>query len=148
VRLAFAALALGFVSTAAHAAPPTYAGLPADLGRAARAFDQGQIKADGKALATLLADDYRLVNSQAKTETKAEFIADFTDPAFHLEPFTVADLTTTVWPGGAVLAGEAHLSGTNAGKPFTQVFRFADVWAKRRGKWVVVFTEVTPIPKS
>jgi hypothetical protein len=88
------------------------------------------------------------VNSQAKTETKAEFVADFTDPAFHLEPFGVTDLTTTVWPGGAVLAGQAHLSGTNAGKPFAQSFRFADIWAKRRGKWLVVFTQVTPIPKS
>ena len=148
MRLGLILLAFGLGMGVAHAAPPTYANLPADLGKAARAFDQGQIKGDGKALAALLSDDYRLVNSQAKTETKAQFIADFTDPAFHLEPFEVTDLTTTIWPGGAVLAGQAHLSGTNAGKRFTQSFRFADIWAKRRGKWVVVFTQVTPIPKS
>jgi hypothetical protein len=148
VKLGLILLAFGLSIGVAHAAPPTYANLPTDFARAARAFDQGQIKADGKALAALLSDDYRLVNSQAKTETKAEFVADFTDPAFHLEPFEVTDLTSTVWPGGAVLAGQAHLSGTNAGKPFTQTFRFADIWAKRRGRWVVVFTQVTPIPKS
>lgn len=145
--LALAALAAVLIAPAAFAEPPTYSTLPPDLAKAARAFDRAQIKGDAKVLAELLSDDYRLVNSKAEIETKADFIKDFTGPGFHLEPFTVHEPIWTTWPNGAVLAGRGELHGTDGGKPFSQAFHFADIWARRGGKWVVVFTEVTAIPK-
>jgi ketosteroid isomerase-like protein len=120
--------------------------LPADLAAAAADYDRAQIKGDAALLNRLLADDYHLVNGANQIERKQQFVAESIDPAFKLEPFTVENPIETVWPEGAVLAGEVHLQGQDHGKPFTAHFRFADVWRKRNGIWQVVFTEVTRFP--
>ncbi len=121
-------------------------GLPADLARAAAEYDRAQIAGDKAALDRLLAADYVLVNGAAEVEGKAQFIAESIDPSFKLNPYVVERPVETVWDGGAVLAGEVRLGGTNAGKRFAAHTRFADVWAKRNGRWQVVFTEVTRFP--
>lgn len=121
--------------------------LPPNLARAAAAYDRAQIEGDRAALERLLADDYRLVNSGAEVETKAQFVAESSDPTFKLDPFVVTAPIQTVWSNGAVLAGEVHLKGMSAGKPFAARLRFADVWAMRNGRWQVVFTEVTRVPE-
>ena len=47
-----------------------------------------------------------------------------------------------------MLAGLVHITGHASGKPFNAAFRFADIWAKRGGRWQVVFTEVTKLPPA
>ncbi|MFI4963800.1 MAG: nuclear transport factor 2 family protein [Caulobacterales bacterium] len=121
--------------------------LPPDLARAAADYDRAQSSGDRAALERLLAPDYTLVNSGAQVETRAQFIAESTAPGFTLKPFAVEDPVVRVWPDGAVLAGAVTLEGVSDGAPFKGRIRFADVWRKRRGRWQVVFTEVTRIPK-
>jgi hypothetical protein len=121
--------------------------LPSDLAKAAAAYDRAQIDNDGPALQRLLADDYTLVNGGAAIYSKAAFIRDSTAPGFSLRPYVVEHAINKVWRDGAVLSGEVTLHGTDGGKPFTGHTRFADVWAKRGGRWQVVFTEVTRFPK-
>jgi uncharacterized protein DUF4440 len=118
-------------------------GLPDDLASAAADYDRAQVKGDRTLLNRLLADDYHLVNGGGQVESKEQFVAESTDPAFRLEPFVVENPIESVWTNSAVLAGEVHLKGQDHGKPFTAHFRFADVWRKRDGVWQVVFTEVT-----
>lgn len=122
--------------------------LPPDLAKAAEAYDQAQMQNDGPALQRLLADDYTLVNGGAQLSTKAEFIRDSTAPGFRLEPYVVERAVNKVWPDGAVLSGEVTLRGTDGGKPFASHMRFADIWAKRDGRWQVIFTEVTRFPAA
>lgn len=130
----------------ALAAEPRSDPLPADLAKAAADYDHAQIHNDGAALQRLLADDYTLVNGGAEISTKAEFIRDSTAPGFTLQPYVVRHAINRVWNGGAVLSGDVELRGTDGGKAFAGHSRFADVWAKRRGRWQVVFTEVTRVP--
>jgi len=130
----------------ALAAEPHSDPLPADLARAAAAYDHAQIHNDGAALERLLADDYTLVNGGAEISTKAEFIRDSTAPGFSLQPYVVRHAINRVWSDGAVLSGDVELRGTDGGKPFAGHSRFADVWVKRHGSWQVVFTEVTRFP--
>ena len=132
---------LGLVMAAAVAAA-----LPADLAKAAREYDQAQIKSDKAALERLLADDYRLANSSGQVETKAQFIADQTAPGYQLEPFTVEEPIERVMGDTALLGGVATLKGTDGGKPYAVRLRFMDVWAKRGGRWQVVFTQATRAP--
>jgi|SRR5690242_16475677 hypothetical protein len=120
---------------------PRYPALPPDLAAAARAFDEAQVKGDGAALERLLADDYLLVNSQGQTETKADFIRDYTAPGFSFAPFTIQKPVEKVWATGAVLGGVVDAHGTSGGKPYAIRMRFADVWAKRNGKWQVIYTQ-------
>ncbi len=122
------------------------AGLPADLAQAAKAYDQAQIQSDKGALERLLAPDYRLFNSGGQVQDKASFIADSTAPGFHMAPFHVDEPLERILGDTALLGGVATLSGVDAGKPFSVRLRFVDVWARRDGRWVVVFTQATRVP--
>lgn len=125
-------------------APPAFAApLPADLDAAAKAYDAAQLTGDRAALERLLADDYVLVNSGGVTETKAQFVKDLTDPNVRQDPFVIDKPLERVWADGAMLGGVTTLSGTDHGVRFHQRMRFADVWARRNGRWQVVYTQVS-----
>ncbi|HEU4958940.1 MAG TPA: nuclear transport factor 2 family protein [Sphingomonas sp.] len=134
-------LILPMLLSATAADMPRYPDLPPDLAEAARAFDRAQVKGDGAALQRLLADDYLLVNSQGQTETKADFIRDYTAPGFSFAPFTIQKPVEKVWASGAVLGGVVDAKGTSGGKPYAFRMRFADIWAKRDGTWQVIYTQ-------
>jgi hypothetical protein len=120
--------------------------LPPDLARAVHAYDQAQIQGNRAQLEKLLADDYTLVSSSGQTENKSQLIADFTAPGYKLEPFVVKDAIEKVWSDGAVMGGITTLRGVDGGKPFEATLRFADIWAKRNGKWQVIYTHVSRPP--
>lgn len=121
--------------------------LPPDLARAASEYDRAQVHGDRVALTRLLADDYVLINSRARVENKAQLIADYVAPDFRLNPFTVKHPVTKVWGNAAILSGVARLTGMSGGKPYDVTLHFADVWRRSQGRWQVVFTEVTAVPK-
>jgi len=123
---------------AAHAAQ-----LPSDLAKAVADYDAAQIKGDGAELERLLADDYTLVNSSGNVETKAQLIADYTAPGYKLDPFVIKEPIEKAWTDGAVMGGVATLRGADGGKRFEVTLRFADIWAKRRGVWQVIYTHVS-----
>jgi len=129
------------------ASPTTRAtDLPADLAKAVKDYDQAQIEGNRTELVRLLADDYTLVNSAGKTETKAQFVAESSAPGFKLEPFVVKEAIEKVWSDGAVMGGIVNLRGIDGGKPFSVTLRFADIWAKRNGQWQVIYTHVSKPP--
>ena len=131
-------LALVLAATAAH--------VPPDLAAAVHGYDQAQIHGDKAELERWLADDYLLINSSGATETKAQLVADYTAPGFKIEPFTIEQPVEKVWADGAVMGGIATLKGTDGGKPFEVRLRFADIWAKRNGRWQVTYTQVSRAP--
>ena len=140
------AAALALASPAPAAQPmPVYPGVPADLAKAAADFDLAQVKSDAEALKRLLADDYLLVNSQDKREDKAQFIADYTAKGFTMEPFAIDDQVIKVWSDGAVLGGAVTMKGMSEGKPYSVRIRFSDIWAKRGGKWQVIYTHANRV---
>jgi ketosteroid isomerase-like protein len=120
--------------------------LPADLAQAAHDYDQAQVGSDEAALRRLLADDYVLQNSSGAVEGKAQFIADQVAAGYRLDPFTVEEPVERVMGDVALLGGVATLTGTDGGRPYRVRLRFMDVWQKRDGRWVVVFTQATRAP--
>lgn len=117
------------------------AAVPPDLAAAVKAYDEAQVNGDRAALERLLADDYALANAAGNVETKTQFVAELTASDFHMEPFTIDKPVERVWANGAVMGGVATLKGTDGGQPFTARLRFADIWAKRNGRWQVIFTQ-------
>lgn len=93
-----------------------------------------------------MANDYTLVNSTGRVQTKAELIADYTAPGYKIEPFEILEPVEKVWGDGAVMGGLVHLRGVEGGKPFAVTLRFADIWAKRKDKWQVIYTHVSRPP--
>jgi hypothetical protein len=128
--------------------PAFAAKLPADLAKAARDYDRAQINGDRAELERLLADDYVLVNSRGAVSGKQDLIRDDTAPGFKLDPYEVREPIERVWTDGAVLGGLVSLSGMDAGQRFEATLRFADVWARRKGAWRVIFTEVTRLAEA
>ena len=123
-----------------------YKGLPDDLAAAATAYDLAQYKADRPELERLLADDYTLAGSNGKNQTKAEFIADVVAPGSKTTYLAITQQVRKVWPDGAILGGMADAKGLDRGKPFTMRIRFVDIWAKRDGRWQVIFTQANKAP--
>lgn len=123
------------------------ADIPADLRKAVEDYDHAQVNANGAELRRLVADDYVLINSSGKVQNKSELIADYLTPGYKLEPFEVLEPVEKAWADGAVMGGLVHLKGTSEGKPFAVTLRFADVWARRNGKWQVVYTHVSVPPQ-
>jgi ketosteroid isomerase-like protein len=130
------------------AAAVATAALPADLAKAAHDYDDAQVKSDKAALERLLAPDYVLHNSAGQVQDKASFIADQVAPGYKLEPFVVEEKVEKVMGDAAILGGVARAKGTSGGEPYDVRLRFIDVWAKRGGRWVVVFSQATRVPKS
>jgi hypothetical protein len=120
--------------------------LPADLAKAVHDYDEAQVHGDKAELQRLVADDYTLVNSSGRVQNKAELIADYTTPGYKIEPFEILQPVEKVWSDGAVMGGIVDLRGIDGGKPFAVTLRFADIWAKRNGKWQVVYTHVSKPP--
>lgn len=119
------------------------ADLPADLAKAVDDYDHAQVNGNRAELERLLADDYTLVNSSGGVQDKAGLIADYTTPGYKIEPFEVLEPVEKVWSDGAVMGGLVHLKGVSGGKPFAVTLRFADIWAKRNGRWQVVYCHVS-----
>lgn len=120
-----------------------FAKIPVDLAKAVAAYDSAQINSDVAELQRLLAEDYTLLNSAGKIESKSQFIAESTAPRFKLLPYTVREPIEKVWADGAVMAGLVTLRGTDGDKPFEVSLRFSDVWVKRRGVWKVIYTHAS-----
>lgn len=129
------------------AAPMTVEDDNAAVRAAADAFDRAQQQRDGTALDRLLAPDFLIVHGSGKVGDRREFIDGFTEPGVMLEPFRITDrLFLRIAPDAAVVGGEAVIRGTEDGKAFAERFRYADTFARRDGRWMVVFTQVTPLP--
>ena len=144
--LGFAALLIAVLAASAQAREiGDYSNLPKDLAAAATAYDIAQFKADKAELERVLADDYTLAGTAGKNLTKAQFIADQTDPANKTISVDLYDQVSKVWSDGAVLAGMVDAKGSSKGKEFTFRGRFVDVWAKRDGRWQVIFTQIHPV---
>jgi hypothetical protein len=120
--------------------------LPADLAKAVKDYDEAQIHGNKAELQRLVADDYTLVNSTGRVQSKAELIADYTTPGYKIEPFEILQPVEKAWSDGAVMGGVVNLRGKDGGKPFAVTLRFADIWAKRNGKWQVIYTHVSKPP--
>lgn len=127
-------------------APAMAADLPADLAKAVHDYDDAQVQGDRAGLERLIADDYTLVNGSGNVQDKAGLIADYTTPGYSIEPFEILEPVEKVWNDGAALGGLVHLKGTSGGKPFAVSLRFIDVWAKRNGRWQVIYSHVSRLP--
>jgi hypothetical protein len=147
--IAWGALACGmFIAASAHAGQEVgdYSGLPKDLAAAATAYDLAQFKSSRPELERLLADDYVLAGADGRNQTKAEYIAEATAPGAKTLSVSITQQVNRAWPDGAVLGGMVDARNLSGGKQTTTKARFVDVWARRDGRWQVIFTQVNKAP--
>jgi uncharacterized protein (TIGR02246 family) len=119
----------------------------AEIRAVAQAFDDAQVHGDGAALDRLLAPDFLFVRGSGRVGDRKDFIEAFANAKAKLEPFVISDrLFLRVSPDVAVVGGEAWVEGVEDGKPLAQHFRYSDTLAKRDGRWLIVYAQVTGLP--
>lgn len=117
-----------------------------DVMTASDEFDAAQLHSDRATLERYLASDMIFVRGSGKVTGREEFIATFTSPGLKLEPFEVPDRRfIALGKDAGIVAGEAILRGTEDGKAFVEHIRYADTFARRDGRWQVVYVQVTPL---
>lgn len=122
------------------------ANLPADLAQAVEAHSRATVAKDIAALGDLVTDDYLLVNSDATTQDKRSYLADFEKRDFRIEPFTIEQPVARVDGDTAVTGGAMTLRWTQAGRRESRRLRIAHVWSRRDGRWRIAYTQLTRIP--
>jgi len=136
------------IAVSAYAGPEVgdYSGLPKDLAAAAVDYDVAQFRSNRAELDRLLANDYALFDTGGRTLTKADALADATAPVGTDKSVAISQQVKRAWPNGAVLAGVVDASEVRDGKRMAIKARFTDVWAKREGRWQVIFTQIDLVP--
>lgn len=115
----------------------------------AHAFDQAQQTGDRATLERMVAPDFLLVHGTGKVGDRRDFIDGFAGPGIKLDPFVIRDpLFLRPSPDVAIVGGEAWVNGSEGGKRFAAHFRYSDTFARRDGRWLAVYTQVTPLPPS
>ncbi len=116
----------------------------AEVRAAAHAFDVARQTGDRATLERMIAPDFLFVRASGRIGTKQDFIDGFTGPGQKLEPFRIEDpLFVRVSDDVAIVGGEAWVKGIDDGRPFAEHFRYADTFARREGRWTVVYVQVT-----
>jgi ketosteroid isomerase-like protein len=114
------------------------------LEQASQSFDDAQLHHDRAAISAFLAPDFQYITRKGKLLGRDEFITATTNANEKLDPFVVHDRRVLhLGPGGGIASGDAQVSGTENGKPISDRFRYADIFERRDGRWMVVYTQVT-----
>jgi hypothetical protein len=145
----FPAVLLATAACAGSPSPvaPSPAGdVVAAVKAAAAEFDDAQLHGDRQTLERYLASDFVFIRGAGVVADRAAFLAAFTDPDQHLEPFVIVNRRAIKLAETSVLiGGEATITGTDHGTPFREHFHYADIFQRRDGRWQVVYTQVTPV---
>lgn len=122
------------------------AALPADLAQAVEAHNRATVAKDIAALGDLVTDDYLLVNSDATTQDKRSYLADFEKPDFRIDPFTIEQPAYRIHGDTAVTSGLVTLGWMMDGRHETRRLRIAHVWSRQDGHWRIAYTQLTRVP--
>jgi ketosteroid isomerase-like protein len=96
---------------------------------------------DAATLARVLADDFQAIYP-AGVLRKADVIRVATDPKRIVTDVRWENLRVMTFGQVAVVTGRARLSGTMDGKPFITANDYADIYARRNGRWLAISAHV------
>jgi ketosteroid isomerase-like protein len=105
------------------------------------------LNADLTAAEKLLAPEFTLVNSMAQVQTREEVLAEIRnrDPVY--TEFRNHSMTARVFGDAAIVQGITTVKGTSGGASFSVDVRFTDTLIRRKGRWQLVVSHVTGMPK-
>jgi ketosteroid isomerase-like protein len=112
-------------------------------------WNQAYKSGDTKALDSILDDGIVLVNDDGSVQTKAEFLASVKSstpqPTAQQQQVAPESLNVHVYGSVAIATGVMRVKGVEGGKAYSRRERFVDTWLFKRGNWVCVGTNATPV---
>ncbi len=100
------------------------------------------IAGDGATLEKLLSPDLSYTHSSAKTQTKAEFIADATKGSTTYKSIDFTDTTMRQYGTTVVVTHKATITTVQTGSSHLYI---TEVWAQQGGRWVMASRQATKI---
>lgn len=110
-------------------------------------WNQAYKSGDTKALGSILDDGIVLVNDDGSIQTKKEFLASVksTPQPAQQQQVTPESLSVHVYGNVAIATGVMRVKGEEGGKAYSRRERFVDTWVLKKGNWVCVGTDATPV---
>ncbi len=121
----------------------------ATLERASHSFDAAQFQKNVPTLRQMLAPAMVFINGAGTFGGASDFVAGFSDPRLVFDPFVIEGRQwVRLGPGVATVTAVGTMAGTDANGRFSRRFRFSDTFARRGGRWQVVYVQVTRLPTA
>ncbi len=105
------------------------------------------LKGDASANERYLADTYVFTGPDGSVEDKAQAIADLKSGDLKLQSASLDSAKVQVYGDTAVVTYSSSDKGTYKGKDISGTTRWTDVFVNRNGRWQVVATHGTMLPK-
>ena len=121
--------------------------IPPDLAAAVAAYDRATVTKDIPALSAIVTDNYFLVNSDASTQDKASYLADFRIRDFIIEPYKIRDPLLRLAGDGALTGGTMRLSWTLHGRHETRDLRVVHFWLRHGRGWRLSYSQLTRVAR-
>src|SRR5436190_10523742 len=105
------------------------------------------LKSDASANERYLADTYVFTGPDGTVENKAQAIADLKSGDLKLQSASLDGAKVQVYGDTAVVSYSSNDKGTYKGKDITGKTRWTDVFVNHNGRWQVVASHGTMLPK-
>jgi ketosteroid isomerase-like protein len=119
------------------------------VGALEQLWNQAYKSGDTKALDSILDDGIVLVNDDGSVQNKVEFLAGVKSSASHPssqeQQVSPESLNVHVFGQVAIATGVMRVKGVENGKSYARRERFVDTWLYKKGNWVCVGTDATPV---
>ena len=97
---------------------------------------------DFNTLNAVLADEFVLVTSEGRSQSKTEWLGYL--QSMDALRYVIRDMIVRVHGQTAIVTGRFEISGVQGGKPFARQGRFVDTCLNRDGVWVLISSVSTP----
>ena len=108
-------------------------------------WDAANMKGDTATLAAIFVDTFITTNSEGKTRTKAEALAQVKSGEIKYETSKVEDMKVYVYGDAAVVNGRWKAKFVEKGKPVDTTERFTDTYVRQNGQWKCVASQGSTI---
>ena len=112
-----------------------------------RDWAQAGLKKDAAAMDKIVADDWIGTDSEGKSSTKAEGMADLKSGAAALQSIEVGAMKVRVFGNTAVVTGSDTEKSSYKGKDTSGKYAWTDVFVMRQGHWQAVASHSSKVAK-
>jgi uncharacterized protein (TIGR02246 family) len=102
-------------------------------------------KNDAKLMASMLAEDWKLVDSDGAVYSRDEIQEMMTSGKLKFESYDSGEFDIRLYGDTAIVIGRDSSKGTYGGEEFSNAGRFTDVFVKKDGAWKLVSSQETTI---
>lgn len=113
-----------------------------------REWARAIIAGDAEKIRRILAPEIVLTTPEGTVLNREDDLAELAKGEFKADVFEPGDMNVKLYGICAVVTGHTTVKGKYKGKDVEDQFRWTDTFVKRKGKWQIVASQATAIPKT